>query len=504
MAKKELQIIKPPLTAYMEEAYPLSIALGEPSRWEWLYSNYIQLMYQNPDIFMDQPLKFYKLSLNSGYVWDADCPVLVYDRLSRDMISFFGKDIISIVCFAINSGKYPVVYLDEYYLPYRGQYHKVHYIHESLFYGYDDEKKLLYGLAYVTKEDEYTFKEFDVSFSDVREAYNGLKYDDEMRNRVMFLSNEKERIYRFDIDAVTVCLEEYINEYPSEKRYAELSNTNIGRDYKYGGGVYEPFIEYIKRRRITSNVIPFQVLVEHKSLMHSRYRFMVENRYIKNEDAVEDGLKKLEKDAVILKMCFLKYRAGMNREMLKNIIDRLCNIKNEEKEVLKCFLTLTKNGYENGNLLYSQNAKWGEIERVLGTLSAKNIRVSFKLHIISEKTMGYIVFSSREKMKDYCDVAKLVIKAPNNRFMLDSEEGETEIPNIVCGIGEYDVLVDIDLTKGLYSCIIISERDERGYLKCMIKREHARLFPIDRVSFIHDHSYRYAVSELRTEGKNDP
>ena len=50
--------------------------------YEWIYSNYIQLVYQDPDRFANQPL-FYKLSWRTGLIWDADCPLLNYDAINR-------------------------------------------------------------------------------------------------------------------------------------------------------------------------------------------------------------------------------------------------------------------------------------------------------------------------------------------------------------------------------------------------------------------------------------
>ena len=497
--KKDLPINESPLIAYMEEAYPLSVALTNPSRWDWLYSNYIQLIYQNPDLFEDQPLKFYKLSLNSGYVWDADCPVLIYDRISRDMISFFDKDIINLICFAIDNGKYPMLYLDEYYLSYRSQYQRVHYIHENLFWGYDEEKELLKGLSYVTDDKGYSFKKFNVSFSEVRKAYKNLNYDGELRDRVVLLSHEKERIYGFSKQAVIIGLREYINEYPSEERFPELSDNNLGGDFKYGIGIYEPFIEYIRRRKTTSNIIPFQLLVEHKSLMYSRYKYMVENRYISPKDEVENALKKLEYDALILKMIFLKYQVSGNEGMLEKVIDRVQSLKASEKEVLQKFLEIVEKEYEEEALVYSQNGRWNEVEHVLRTVDSENVRICFKLHIISEKTMGYMVFSTHEKIREYCDVAKVVIEVPNHRFMLDSYDGKIEVPDIECNVGEYSVIIEVNNSKGTYWCEIFSERGERGFLKCNIKQESVHSFPINRVAIIHDYSYRYGVSDFRVE-----
>lgn len=497
--RKELPINESPLIAYMEEAYPLSVALTDPSRWEWVYSNYIQLIYQNPDLFEEQPLKFYKLSLNSGFVWDADCPVLIYDRISRDMISFFDSDIIRLICFAIDNEKYPILYLDEYYLSYRDQYRRVHYIHENLFFGYDEEKEILKGLAYVSDEEGYSFKTFCVPFSEVREAYEDLNYNGEMRNKVILLSHERERLYGFNMQAVIVGLREYINAYPSEKRYAELSTTNLGEDYKYGIGIYEPFIEYIQRRKNASSIIPFQLLVEHKSLMCSRYRYMVENRYICPDEEVESALKKLERDALILKMLYLKYQANGDERMLEKVVDRIRSLKFNEQEVLQNFLQMVEKGCAKEAIVYSKNGRWNEVEYALGTVENENIRVCFRLHIISEKTMGYMVFSTHEKMKEYCDVAKIVIEAPNHRFMLDGHDGQIEVPDIDCNVGEYSIVVDINNTKGIYSCEILSDSGERGFLIRKIKKESAHSFPIDRVAIIHDYSYRYGVSDFRIE-----
>ena len=110
--------------------------------------------------------------------------------------------------------------------------------------------------------------------------------------------------------------------------------------------------------------------------------------------------------------------------------------------------------------------------------------------------MGYIVFSTHEKMKEYCDVAKVIIEVPNHRFKLDSDDGEIVVPDIKCDLGEYTIIIDIDFSKGRYCCEFISERNERGYLECGIKRDNVHLLSVNRMAIIHDHSYRYAISEI--------
>lgn len=502
MRKKELPIANSPLIAYLEEAYPLSIALTDASRWEWFYCNYIQLIYQNPDLFEDQPLKFYKLSMNTGFVWDADCPMLIYDRISRDMVSFFRMDIIDLICHAIDQEKYPLVYMDEYYLSYRGQFQKVHYIHESLFRGYDEEKEILKGLAYVTDNKGYSFKEFSVPFAEVREAYAAYEKSDEttngeMRNRVAFLSHEKERIYGFNLQAVAIGLREYINAYPSEARFTELSARNLGGDYRYGMGIYEPFIEYVLRRKMTTSIIPFQLLFEHKSIMRARYEYMVENCYICSDKDVRDGLKELEQNAMLLKIAFIKYKMCKDERMLKKVIDKIQKLKECEQEVLPKFLKIVERGYVAGNVIYSRNGRWCDVQHALPTVESEDVRICYKLHVMSEKTIGYMVFSTNDKMREYCDVAKVVVEAPKRRFLFDGQNGEHAFLDIECTVGEYDVVVEIKNSEGVCCCEITSDKGQRGVLKHRIKQKSAHCFPINRVSMIHDFSYRYGVSDFR-------
>lgn len=61
--KKGTKICIPPLTGYMEDAYNLAVAIAEESNYEWIYSNFIQLIYQNPKKYDDQPIKYLRFHL---------------------------------------------------------------------------------------------------------------------------------------------------------------------------------------------------------------------------------------------------------------------------------------------------------------------------------------------------------------------------------------------------------------------------------------------------------
>lgn len=103
---KILDVYKTPLSGYLEDAYPLTVALSSESSYEWIYSNYIQLVFQEPRKYDNQPVKFFKLSCKSGYTWDSDCPLLCCDTISRDMMAEIGIDIIDYICKAIYNKHY--------------------------------------------------------------------------------------------------------------------------------------------------------------------------------------------------------------------------------------------------------------------------------------------------------------------------------------------------------------------------------------------------------------
>ena len=81
----------------MEDAYPLTVAITKESSYEWIYSNYIQLIFQNPIRFDNQPIKFYKLSWTSGLVWDADCPLIKYDTVPKQIIDSIGIFVLQLI-----------------------------------------------------------------------------------------------------------------------------------------------------------------------------------------------------------------------------------------------------------------------------------------------------------------------------------------------------------------------------------------------------------------------
>lgn len=484
--KKKLEVLESPLKGYMEDAYPLTVAITKASSYEWIYSNYIQLMFQDPQRFDNQPIKYYKLSWNSGLIWDADCPLLKYDTVPRQILESNGIDIVDYITNAISQEYYVKVYLDEYFLPFRPSYQKKHYLHESLFIGYDLDRRILYGLAYVTDYMGYHFKEFFVNMEDVREAYRMPVNDSVQRSRVMLMSCNWEKFYEFDIDSVKESIYEYINSIPTEKKYASITNT---RNYFFGISVYDKLAEKFENIKSFKGVIPFHIIMEHKQLMVQRIRYMLDNRFINRCDDILLGFENLVEETQSCKMLFIKYLYAPTNKNRDKVKGKIIDIKEHDEEMMKkLYAVLEDRKKEKKESLSSRWGLWKDIAYDIGKNLQGKFNISFHLHIICNEPRGYIRFSNHKKVYDFCAPIVLWIDATKHQFKVGNEK---VLEGISCtSNSSYRVEFTIDLVRKEYSLFICNEK-EAGYLKNIDYEEDIDF--IDQIIIIHDNAYYYSV-----------
>jgi hypothetical protein len=493
---KKLRVGKTPLNGYMEDAYPLSVAVTNSQNYEWIYSNYIQLIFQNPKRFDNQPVKFFKLSCRTGYVWDTECPLLNYDKVTRNMLNSMRINIIDFICNAIEHSCYVLIYLDEFYLPYRSQFGKQHYIHESLFFGYDYNKKELYGLAYVTGENEYEFKEFSVSMDEVVQAYSTPFYEGEQKERVTLLSCNHEKFYEFDILAVKNQIYEYINSIQSDQKYCLINNPKD--NYIFGISVYDELVNYYSTSSIEKSIIPLHIIYEHKKVMLDRILFMIENNYIEYNESLLIGYKKIITDANISKEVFIKYYLVQTEHSLQKLINIIKNIKEQDMKLMGLLYelinvaTLSKESI----YMYSRCGFWNDIAYDLNETLLNRFEIIFRLYIINNKSKGYIKLSNEDVICQYCAPITLIIDAENEQFSIEDNEEKIMLSDIKCTAHNmYKVKIFVDLKRKLYSIELECMNQNSKYLNINFMSE-TEIKHINKMIVFHENSYRFAISDI--------
>lgn len=500
MDKKKLANQETPLNGYMEDAYALTVAISRDSNYEWIYSNYIQLVFQDPIKYDNQPIKFYKVSFKNGYIWDADCPLLCYDSITRDMIEMLNIDIIDFICKSIFYNNYVKVYLDEFYLPYRFLFKNKHYIHESLFFGFDYEKKELYGLAYVTDKTGYHFKEFAVNMDDVRQAYYAPIGESVQKERIVLMSCNREKYYEFDKENVKRSIFEYINSVQTDLRFTEINNPN--ESYIFGISIYDELIAYYKNGAKTKSVIPLHIIYEHKKLMVDRIKYMVENQYISNAQDIIDNYLCLIDKSYKCKLLFLKYKYADNDTTYQRLEKCIYEIKAQDEELMERLYLLLDEKVECSGIdyKYSRWGLWRDVAYPLGKRIHNSFEIAFYLHIINDKSRGYIRVTNEKCLNNYYAPFILKFDAGKEQFFIaDSfDKNNVVLEGIKCKKNNvYLVRFIIDLANRKY-CIVISESNQLIKHESIYSEEVGKkLQYINYIAAIHENSYRFAVSKLK-------
>ncbi len=500
MDKRKLVIMEAPLKGYMEDAYMLSVAITRESSYEWIYSNYIQLAYQNPTKYDNQPVKFFKVSFKNGYIWDAECPLLCCDTITRDMLEVMNIDIIEFISKSICQNKYIKIYLDEFYLPYRIQFKKEHYIHENFFYGFDYEKKELYGLAYTIDKGVYQFEEFMVSMEEVRQAYQAAFMKSVQKERIMMLSCNCEKYYEFDIKIVKNSIWEYINSIQTDLRYREINNPN--KDYIFGLNIYDELTNYFKGDVNSTTVIPLHIIYEHKKLMYDRIMYMIENQYIYYEQNIIEDCLKIINQAYICKMLFLKYSYSKTTQNYERLINCINKVKNYDKDFMEKLYSIL----DKEELLYSNEFKysrwglWRDVAYPLGERMNNSFEITFDLHIINDKSKGYVRVTNENCLNNYFAPFILKFDARKEQFFIaDSfDEMSVVLEDIECKENNvYSICFTIDLKKSKYRIVISESNRLVKYEGTYSVKVGNQLQFINYIAIIHENAYRFAVSNLK-------
>lgn len=497
---KKLKLMRPPLTGYLEEAYPLSIALTRESNREWLYCNYIQLVYQNPLFFCNQPVKFYKVSYFNGQVWNAECPLLCYDKITRGMLVLLNISIVDYICKALMGGSCVKLFLDEYYMPDSVAYHKNHYIHENLFWGIDTEKEEVYGMAYVTDELGYNYKEFSVSFKELHQAYSISNDLGIQQERIVLMSCNEERFYEFDYEVVKKGIYDYLTSTKTDLKYSDIINPDS--KMSFGLDIYEKLIDYFANNIEETSIIPLHIIYEHKKLMLERIYYMVDNHYVEdNQDIIED-YNKLIKKAYSLKILYLKYQLTSDVHVQKKLIKSMTELRDMDIEITRRLYDVLneRHDLESINKIFSRWGWWKDVAYRLCKNEEGRVDITFSLHIINSNTRGYIRITNEKCLQNYFSPFSFKIDANKSEFGVANsyDLNYIALDNISCRKGEsYIIRFNVDLETREYFITVFGKENSVCYRNKYDTTIMEYMKSINYIVLIHENSYRYYITDLK-------
>ena len=290
--EKKLDIVlQKKMTTYLHRSLPMCIILANDNYKGWYYSNFVQIM---SNTFDDGEIELNYITPRDGYFDVAEVICLGYPML------YYDGDFTSYIIQMINRGYYMVVHIDEFYIPDKGAYEEYHLVHASLVYGYNMDKREIYGIGF---DDDMTFREITFDFDAFNEAYESGKrnYKEDAFwcewSAVQLIKPRSPQVpFRFDIRRFNNELEDYMT---SRKDDYKLYSFDFPMDsFTCGVKVYDTVIDKLYKLKegiVNIDYRAIHLIAEHKKGMLERFEYISDNFNVPDEYS-----EYLEKYAVLV------------------------------------------------------------------------------------------------------------------------------------------------------------------------------------------------------------
>lgn len=299
----------------------------------YVYNNYIQLFFKierKGHATFDYVFPKYK-DLSTFRTCSVDKPTFTINSINiKDFI------IRGLLC-----KKYIITSVDEYYIPNRPAYNKFNFGHDVLLYGYDSQNNIFHIIGYT---DSGYYQPSTINCDEFVIAYLN-SYGNKSIELVETVSYYHHRI---EIELITASLEDYITS-GNKSRLFDKSKW-LDDNETYGINTIEKIKSYlddVADNKINSDKRIMYTLMEHKKIMLERYKYLVKNHFIIDNEEIENELIKIYKQSQIALNLFLKYIISYNVFLLSKIQKILDDLKSKELITIPDFISHIKQGVIN-------------------------------------------------------------------------------------------------------------------------------------------------------------
>ncbi|QNU66863.1 hypothetical protein EHE19_018875 [Ruminiclostridium herbifermentans] len=340
-------VLQKDITTYLHRSLPLCMVLAFEKYKPWYYSNFVQIFsYKNDNG---------RFEFNFFEPYDCSSEIVEMICLGFPLLKHV-DNIIDYIIENINMGYYLIINVDENYLPNKWAYNKIHFIHPSLIYGYDNKEKQLKAIGF----NQNIFQEITFDYVQFKEAYeNGKIHYKNSAPWTEWSAIQLMRPKKFDA------------EYPfnHEKFMKDLKNyaSSIGEKVRlysfefnedrveYGFKVYDVFIQSMEdllQGKITSDYRAIHLLAEHKKCIYDRIGYVISRYNLEGEIvALHEEYMKVVQQCEVIRIKLLKsLRAFGNANIyyptvsdlnpkqkakVEDIIQNTKELKNIESDILR-------------------------------------------------------------------------------------------------------------------------------------------------------------------------
>lgn len=299
----------------------IAIDLFDNKYYDWFFSNFIQWKY-NKNV---REIKFeFDVGIRRAWNYCTVNQFLLFRNNSIGQLRYFGIDIIDYLIREIKEERYLELFLDSYDIVGSIQERKHHFIHQSLIYGYDNEKEEIYVL-----------------YTNQGKPKLGIIPYDSLRNQIKKCSDDEMLVsyeYSPEGDEVTISrklIVEQLECYIDGKPIMHFDMILTSDDYYYGLDVYDLWKQEQEQEIFLNDErIPY-LFYEHKKCMVERLDYMNMKGMISN-DFVEQYMtefRECEKEANMVLNYLMKYSRRPSEALKDKIFEKVFYVEKIEKRV---------------------------------------------------------------------------------------------------------------------------------------------------------------------------
>lgn len=318
----ELPVCIPQVYGFLHHAHKLSILLQDETYLPWFYSNYLQLY--TAEHSNEFKLDFY--SFDGKY---PRHPGINGNWFERELFLQLNQNLILFIKGCVDNGRYIEILVDEYYLSCKPAYKEWHFIHQSLIYGYDDDRECFQVLGFSRAGD---YRKIEMSFNEVEEAF----YNSSIAGVGFFECGVHLDYSNTNPDLNLTVIKTYLKDF--------LNSTNSFLTYtpsgaSYGLKTYNILSERFKEEpSLGDDIRPIHIIFEHKKCMVNRLKYLQEQGNLAGASILLEGYTDLMQHSNTLKLMQLKYQFTRGQKLIDRIIEGLAGMANNEEELLETLL----------------------------------------------------------------------------------------------------------------------------------------------------------------------
>lgn len=339
-------VLQNEVTSYLHWSLLLCFILENDRFRQWYYQHFIQLgsfLYSHVGSSITKIMVDYLEHVEDTFrnsILLKHCIILGYDDLDKN-------DLNDILCYKLCQGYFGVVYLDEYFLPGKRSYQKHHFVHPTLFYGFDSLRHRFMCIGY---DSQYILVKYELDFDTVREAFisgaahykKGAVYA-EKEVVQLYLPNKQGTPYIFDNRTFFSELTDYVfSRSNNEKLYLfQHCNTLEYRgihQQNVGLSVTDEVLLKLQEKMLGVDSIDYvavHILAEHKRGIYNRLKYIYSQSGIPDKLGGEiDKYEKLVHQLEVARMLFLRETLTDKGSQLHKIVHILESTRKTEEEVL--------------------------------------------------------------------------------------------------------------------------------------------------------------------------